>query len=584
MNATLLKMAALSAVAIAVGINPTNAQEAAVPSQTKSHTNTIDLLIGSYVKNNQFNGSVLVAEHGKIILRKGYGLANREWDIPCEPNTIFRIGSVTKQFTAAVVLQLASEGKLKLDSAMTEYLPDYRKDTGDKVTVHHLLRHTSGIPSYTTPDFFKNESRTPFTVDEFVEKYCSGDSEFEPGSDFRYNNSGYFLLGAIIEQVDGKTYAESVKSRIFDPVGMTDSGYDVHAPIIKRRAQGYEKTPNGYRNAAYLDMGLPFAAGSLYSTIDDLFKWDQSLYADNVLSKESKELMFTPGKSDYGYGFFIGEAPIGKTETTTKIVQHGGGINGFNCRFTRVVGQNHTIVILDNVSMGQYHAKMTNSIINVLNDQPYDLPKKSIVDAISGLAMEQGGATAVAKYRKLKTESPDDYDFDDEEFLNQIGYGLLGDEKIKDAIEIFKLNVEMFPESSNAYDSLGEAYLAANDKELALVNYQKSVELNPENATGVLAINEIEGKSTKLSVEALNAFVGEYEIAPGFILTTTVEEGKLMGQATGQDKIALNSISKTKFLIAPINATITFEIDVNGNTTGLVLDQGGQTVNAKKIN
>lgn len=584
MNATLLKMAALSAVAIAVGINPAYAQEAAVSSQTKSHTDTIDLLIGNYVKNSQFNGSVLVSEQGKVILRKGYGMANMEWDIPCEANTKFRIGSVTKQFTAAIVLQLASEGKLKLDATMTEYLPGYRKDTGDKVTIHHLLRHTSGIPSYTTPDFFKNKSRTPCTVDEFVEQYCSGDFEFEPGADFRYNNSGYFLLGAIIERVDGKTYAESVKTRIFVPIGMADSGYDTHALIIKHRAQGYEKTSTGYRNAAYLDMGLPYAAGSLYSTVDDLFKWDQALYADSVLSKANKDLMFTPGKSDYGYGVFIGEAPIGKTETTTKIVQHGGGINGFNCRFTRVVEQNHTVVILDNVSMGQHHLEMTNSIINILNNQSYDLPKKSIVDAISGVATEQGGAAAVARYRALKKESPDDYDFDEEEDLNQIGYGLLRNEKIKDAVEIFKLNVEMFPESSNPYDSLGEAYLAGKQKELALVNYRKSVELNPESATGVLAIKEIEGKARALSAEILKAFVGEYEIAAGFILTVTVEQGKLMGQATGQDKVVLKSISETKFWVAAINATVTFEQDASGKTTGLMLEQGGQTVNADKVN
>ncbi|MGZ8843446.1 MAG: serine hydrolase domain-containing protein, partial [Pyrinomonadaceae bacterium] len=200
----------------------------------------IDQLISLHHKYGQFNGSVMVVDNGKVIYKKAVGLANMEWNIPNAPDTKFRLGSITKQFTATLILQLVEQGKIKLDGKLIDYLPDYRKDTGAKVTVHNLLSHTSGIPSYTSlPGFFANVSRNPFTVDEFIKKYTSGDLEFEPGTKFVYDNSGYFLLGAIIEKVTGKPYEQVLKENIFDPVGMKNSGYDQWKTIIGKRATGY---------------------------------------------------------------------------------------------------------------------------------------------------------------------------------------------------------------------------------------------------------------------------------------------------------------------------------------------------------
>ena len=543
----------------------------------------IDELLKTYYDYGQFNGSVLVADGGKVIYKKGLGMANFEWEIPNQPDTKFRIGSVTKQFTAALVLQLVEEGKIKLDGRVTDYLPEYRKDTGDKVTVHHLLNHTSGIPSYTgLPGFFANESRNSFGVKDFVKKFTGGDLEFEPGSNFRYNNSGYFLLGAIIEQVTGKPYARVLQERIFDPLGMKDTGYDLHNPLIKKRAWGYQNTPDGYTNAAYLDMTIPYAAGSIYSTVEDLYKWDQALYENKILSAESKKLMFTPGLSNYGYGFNIREQPIGKTEQKTKIIAHGGGINGFNSLFTRLVDQKHTIVILDNVGMGNYHGNITNSIISILNGQPFDAPKKSIADTLYKTAAEKGGAAAVAEYRRLKAGNNAMYDFSENE-LNTLGYQLFNQERTKDAIEIFKLNVEMFPQASNPYDSLGEAYLKDGQKELALANYKKSVELNPGNAGAVQVIKRIEGKETKVDSSVFDAYVGDYETGPNRVLTITKEGDKLMGQPSGQGKLELEPVSETQFTVSSVKASISFEKDSEGKVTGLVMAQGGQTRKAKKI-
>ncbi|HSF48440.1 MAG TPA: serine hydrolase domain-containing protein, partial [Burkholderiales bacterium] len=256
----------------------------------------IDELMKVYNGYRQFNGAVLVAENGKIIFKKGYGMANMEWNIPVETDTKFRLGSITKQFTSMLILQLVHEGKIKLEGKLTDYLPDYRKDTGDRITIHQLLNHTSGIPSYTgLPNFSQEISRNPYNVSDFVKKYASGDLEFEPGTKFKYNNSGYFLLGAIVERVTGKPYEQALKERILDPLGMKNTGYDRHATILAKRAAAYEKRPDGYINAPYLDMSLPYAAGSLYSTVEDLYLWDQALYTDKLLSAQLKELMFKPG-------------------------------------------------------------------------------------------------------------------------------------------------------------------------------------------------------------------------------------------------------------------------------------------------
>jgi CubicO group peptidase (beta-lactamase class C family) len=556
---------------------------AASAAFAQDNAKKIDELLKNYHDFGQFNGAVLVGEKGKVVYAKGFGMANMEWAIPVQADTKFRIGSVTKQLTAAVILQLAAEGKIKLDGKITDYLPDYRKDTGDKVTVHQLLNHTSGIPSYTgNPDFFPKVSRNPYTVADFVKAFSSGDFEFEPGTKFKYNNSGYFLLGAIIEKVTGKTYEAVLKERIFEPLGMTNTGYDKYAEILTKRAGGYEKTPDGYRNAAYLDMSLPYAAGSLYSTVEDLYKWDQALYADKILSAESKKLMFTPGLAQYGYGFFIAEQPLGKAGEKTKLIQHSGGINGFNSLLTRLPDKQQTVIILDNVGLGRYQENITNSIVNIINGQPFDTPKKSIAETLFKIVREKDAAATVAEYRRLKTENSVMYDFSESE-LNTLGYQLLGMKRVKDAIEILKLNVEIFPKSSNPYDSLGEAYLADNQKELALANYKKAVVINPENTAAVQIINRLEGREVKIDSSVFDSYVGEYELAPTFILAITKEGDKLFGQATGQGKLQLEPVSESQFTVPAAKANVSFEKDSAGKIIGLSLVQGGRTTKGKKI-
>jgi CubicO group peptidase (beta-lactamase class C family) len=451
----------------------------------------IDELMTAYNNYRQFNGSVLVAENGKVIFKKGYGMANMEWNIPVETDTKFRLGSITKQFTSMLILQLVQEGKVKLEGKLTDYLPDYRKDTGDRITVHQLLNHTSGIPSYTgLPNFFQDISRNPYSVADFVKKYTSGDLEFEPGSKFSYNNSGYFLLGAIVERVTGKTYEQALKERILDPLGMKNTGYDHFETILAKRATGYQRRPGGFATAPYLDMSLPYAAGSLYSTVEDLYLWDQALYTDKLLSAQLKEVMYKPAINNYAYGWVVRKAPLGAQDQPVAIIEHGGGINGFNTLISRMPDSKNLVVLLNNTG-GTRLGEMFQKISAILYGKAYKPPTREIAEVFYATLMEKDVQAAVKQYRELNATQKDSYDFTEPQ-LNLLGYHFMSLKRVKDAIEIFKLNVEMYPNGANTYDSLAEGYMENGDKALAIQNYKKSLELNPKNTNAAERIKKLE--------------------------------------------------------------------------------------------
>ena len=285
-------------------------------ANAQSKTDKINELMNLYTEYGQFNGSVLVSENGKVIYKDGLGLANMEWNIPNEPNTKHRLGSITKQFTSMLIMQLVEQGKLDLNGIITTYMPTYPKKNGDKITIHHLLTHSSGIPNYTSiPNFFQDKSRDTYTPDEFLSFFADLPLDFKPGKEYAYSNSGYFLLGVIIEKTTGKSYEENLQEKIFAPLEMANSGFDHYNSIIKNRSSGYERNGNtSYENAHYLDMSVPFSAGSIYSTVEDLFLWDQALYTDKILSVKYRELMFTPHmpafRGSYGYGWMITETGV----------------------------------------------------------------------------------------------------------------------------------------------------------------------------------------------------------------------------------------------------------------------------------
>lgn len=450
----------------------------------------IEELITKYNQYGQFNGSALIAENGKVILKKGFGSANMEWNILNQPDTKFRLGSISKQFTAFLIVKLAEEGKIKLDVPITTYLPDYPKATGEKITIHNLLTHTSGIPNYTSfPNFFKDKSRNPYTPEEFVKTFSNLPLEFNPGEKFNYSNSGYFLLGYIIEKISGKSYEQYLQETILTPLKMVNSGYDHSDVIIKNRAAGYEKRGKKIINSSYLDMSIPYAAGSLYSTVEDLYIWDQALYTNKLLSSKSMESLFNSyikaGKGSYGYGWFIEEADGASGKV--KVIEHGGGINGFNTIIYRIPGDKNLIVLLNNTG-GTVLNEISESIRAILYNQSFKAPKMSLAFELLETFSEQGVTNGLNTYNKYKNDPT--YAILEGD-MNRVGYELLQNGKTKEAIEVFKINAETYPKSGNVYDSLGEAYLKEGNKKLAITNYKKSVELDPANEAGKKALEEL---------------------------------------------------------------------------------------------
>ena len=250
---------------------------------------------------SRFMGSVLVAQDGKVLLDKGYGFANLEWDVPNTPTTKFRLGSITKQFTAASILLLEERGKLKVEDPVKKYMPN-APAAWDKITIFHLLTHTSGIPSFTGFSDYESHEAQAMTPGKLVEWFRDKPLEFEPGTKWNYSNSGYVLLGYLIEKISGQSYSDFVQQNIFTPLGMKDSGYDSNSAIIAHRAAGYAPGKSGPVNAGFVHMSIPFSAGALYSTTEDLLRWEQGLFGGKVLKPESLAKMTTPFKQDYAFG------------------------------------------------------------------------------------------------------------------------------------------------------------------------------------------------------------------------------------------------------------------------------------------
>ncbi len=311
----------------------------------------MDEIVSVEAETGAYMGAVLVVKGDTILLDKGYGSANLEWDIANTPAAKFRIGSVTKQFTAAAILLLQEQGKLTLDAPVKTYWPD-APATWDAITVRHLLQHTSGIPNFTSADDFATVKFLPTTRDELIARFADEPLEFTPGGEFSYSNSGYLLLTAIVEEVSGADYAAFVKANIFDPLGMSDTVIDVSADVVKMRAAGYMPTPEGPANAEYVNMAIPQGAGALYSTTHDLLKWQRGLFAGDVLQPDSLAVMTAPGvttggNTTYGLGVFVREDDDGKT------VWHGGGIEGFNTMLMHDPGEDITVAVLANINGGQ---------------------------------------------------------------------------------------------------------------------------------------------------------------------------------------------------------------------------------------
>ncbi|MFZ0820052.1 MAG: serine hydrolase [Candidatus Acidiferrales bacterium] len=425
-------------------------------------------------ERGQFNGVILVADQGKIIYRKAFGKANFQTGTDFTLQTPSDIGSVTKQFTAMAIMILAERNKLNYDDSISKYIPEFSRSPHlSKVTLRHLLTHTSGIPDYGDLAIDDSGLSQKGLIAALLEKE---ELFFNPGQKYRYSNPGYSLLAIAVEKVSGKSYGDFLEQEIFKPIGMSNTFvFDSPRKKDTRAAVGYDQF-------GQVDDGASTAIpgdGGIYSTVDDLFRWDQTLYTDKLVRQSTLSAAFTPGKveegsSTYGFGWNV----VGNGDD--KYVWHTGSHAGFRAFIERRPVGRTTVIMLTNRGNSK-RVDINNAVLNILADKPYVLPKRSGAEGLYKAIHESGIQGALQMYDALKNAKTSDYDLGESE-LNTLGYQLLyGDKSASDAIAIFGLNTTEHPSSSNAFDSLGEAYLGSGERDLAITSYQTAVKLDPTN-------------------------------------------------------------------------------------------------------
>src|SRR5579871_1657273 len=467
----------------------------------------MDQIVQSYASSKRFMGSVLVARGGDVLFSKGYGAANLEWDIPNFASTKFRLGSITKQFTAASILLLEERGKLKVEDPVKKYLSD-APPAWDKITIFHLLTHTSGIPNFTNFPEYRSIEPFPITADKLVAFFRDKPLDFEPGEKWSYSNSGYVVLGHLIEKISGETYEKFVQANIFDPLGMQDSGYDSNSAVITHRAAGYAPSPKGPVNAGFVHMTVPFSAGALYSTTQDLLRWEQGLFSGKVLSEASLQKMTTPFKNNYAFGLLV------YTVNGHKMISHNGGIEGFNTDLIYYPETKITVAVLANLN-GPAADEIAPKLGSVANGDAVELPseRKEITlkrDQLSPyVGTYQFGARAVMKVTLAG---------------DQLMTQLSGQGKIP-----------IFPQSETMFfTKVVDAQLefGKDDKGAYLILHQGGRDQKAPRISDTVE----EPKEIALAPEMLQKYVGSYQLRPGFDLVITLEDGRLMLQPTGQVK------------------------------------------------
>lgn len=429
------------------------------------------------------SGTILVEQNGQTLISKGYGFSNEKQKLKNSQVTVFDIGSITKQFTAAAILKLEMQGKLSTQNKITEYFDNVPSDKS-AITIHDLLRHQTGLPSVVGGDYDK------ITQAEFIEKVMKTPLRFENGTRFSYSNVGYSLLGMIVEKVSGMNYEEFLYQNLWQPAGMELTGYTRPNFDKSLIPIGYKEDNEwGKPTDKAWDTNAPFwhlkGNGGILSTTGDLYKWHLALLSDKILSNKAKQKYFQPKlregetlDSYYAYGW-----DVHKTNRGTTVIQHNGTNNVFYADFQRYVEDKLTIILLSNKS--QISLNQAPNAIYKLVFEPNFKPvipiaenkaNRQFTEEIIKITLEKGFDEAIKTYRRRKSE----LDLIERK-VNAKGYDLMNDKNSPKGIEVFRINVTAFPKSANAYDSLGEAYMESGNKILAIENYEKSLKLDPNN-------------------------------------------------------------------------------------------------------
>ena len=340
----------------------------------------LDEYMSANARMGKFNGSVLVAKDGKILLQKGYGWRDASKRVAHDGHSIFQIGSITKQFTATIILYLQERGKLSVKDKLSKYIPGF--PNGDSITIEQLLSHTSGVYNYTRDaKFMATEAVKPITIDSLIRVFKNKPLDFTPGARFSYSNSGYVLLGYVIQKASGKPYEQMAREVIFRPLQMQHSGFDFKALKDPARSTGYFSLTGDTVLSPIVDSSVSYSAGAIYSTTDDLFKWHQALYTEKVIKQFSLQKAFTPVKDKYGFGWVM------DTVSGKAVIMHNGGIFGFTSDMLRVPADSACIILLSNKS--ENLGPLTRTIFKILYNEPYEVPAEKKIISVPDTLLQQ---------------------------------------------------------------------------------------------------------------------------------------------------------------------------------------------------
>lgn len=533
------------------------------PSKTFSATDAnkmisaCDAIFQQTYTNNSPGAAVLIAKGDKILYRKAFGMANLELKVKMKPESVFQLASITKQFTSVAIMMLVEQGKLSLNDPLSKFIKDFPR--GNEITVHHLLNHTSGIKSYTNLPEFRTKTRMDITPEEIIQFFKNLPLEFNPNEKYEYSNSGYLLLGYIIEQLSGMSYGEFIQKNIFDKLGMKHSYYADSYKIIPNRANGYKLYDGKYENAEYMSTTIPYAAGSLMSTIDDMFLWSKAIHHNLLISESSKRIALSNhrlvnGKAtNYGYGWAINEI------AGVSSIEHTGGINGFTTSGIYIPDSNIYSIILTNIDDGKG-------------------PESSNIKAITtflGKSIKERSVVNLSEYEMKKWVGA--YQFED--VVRFITY----DQGVLYSTREGGRPMQLEPLSNNEFrfkNSLTTYQFSAN-------NGQKQV-LYTDRILKKIGVETdkkpvVERAAIDLAEDILIKYIGVYELQPSFQIKVEIQNGSLFALASGQPPVQLHAETKNSFFIKEIAAQVVFNLNADETVTGLTFSQAGSKMDGKKI-
>ena len=431
----------------------------------------IDKLLKYSYENGVFNGTILVSEKGSVIYKKAFGYADFKTKELLKPQSSFYLASVSKQFTTMGIMILKERGKLSYDDKLTKYFPEF-SPFADAVTIRHMMTHTSGIPDHYRLGIYKDGLTNDDVLNTLVKH---NKLDFSVGEKYSYSNGAYVLLSLIAAKTSGMAYHVFMRENIFEPLAMNHTLiYDESSPKVNNRAKGYDEI-NELDDYTIFTTG----AGGMYTTVEDLFKWDRALYTDKLISQDTLSEAFKPFElnsgemSTYGFGWGI------KSSDNKTIVSHSGGMNGYRTYMNRNITDDMSFMLLTN-NGNAFAFSIRESIGQILSNQTYKMPKFPVSRLYSKLMKSGSFETVISEIRRLVNDKNSLYEIN-EDGINRLGYTLLAKNYNQKAIDVFKLNVQLNPKSSNPYDSLGEAYMADGQTALAIKNYEKTLSMDSRN-------------------------------------------------------------------------------------------------------